>query len=233
MLKKYLTAILSLILIAISILGVSLVSAYALTETETINLDPTYLNPTDNTERYPKFTQGPFVTVPHYPEGVDFSKEDLAYHIEFFENALAYKLDKDGIYENMEKFKQLMVTAKEIYAKDNPTQEELNDIVGDLLTGFLNLFHIGYIENPFIIGDYDNDANVTIKDATEVQMRIAELHNKDYNYAKADANGDFYINIKDVTMLQCYCAGYTDELSCGRIGQYDTELFFNKEYRFD
>ena len=66
-------------------------------------------------------------------------------------------------------------------------------------------------------GDVDNDGQVTVKDATEIQMFLANLYNAnnqpyidvndaDQVYA-ADFNRDNHINVKDATMIQLLIAG--------------------------
>ncbi len=225
MLRKYLSAFVSLLLVVVSVIGVSLVTVYATSATGETEPNPTILNPSKMI--YPTWTEGPFSTVYHEPI-TGYTKEDVQVYLDFFKTAFP----EDAIYRNQENYDNAVKYAEEIMAKDDATQEEIDKARYDIVNAFRNLQHIGFVENPFLIGDYDCDANVTIKDATEVQMLISKSNLKDYNYTRADSDGDFNINIKDATMLQCYCAGYTDESACGKVGQYDTKLYFNNQYKF-
>ena len=70
-----------------------------------------------------------------------------------------------------------------------------------------------------LIGDVNMDGNITIKDATLIQMHIAEMTTLTGNaLVAANANKDSTVNVKDVTMMQRYLAHYTDS-SC-YVGTY-------------
>ena len=61
-----------------------------------------------------------------------------------------------------------------------------------------------------LLGDVDEDGEVTILDATAIQRKLADLPNKSYNEALADCDGDNDIAILDATAIQRFLAG----LSC-------------------
>ena len=91
---------------------------------------------------------------------------------------------------------------------------------------------------PFLSGDNDGDDEVTIKDATKIQMLVAKLITnlppKGVTCCFSDVNFDFNINIKDATMVQCYVACYTDEATCGYTGQRRSpQYYYNNQYNLD
>ena len=70
-----------------------------------------------------------------------------------------------------------------------------------------------------LIGDADQNNRVTIKDATTVQMHLAEMITLTGDAAvAADANRDNNITIKDVTAIQSYLAKFTSQ--AGNVGKY-------------
>lgn len=70
-----------------------------------------------------------------------------------------------------------------------------------------------------LIGDADQNNRVTIKDATTVQMHLAEMITLTGDAAvAADANQDNNITIKDVTAIQSYLAKFTTQ--AGNVGKY-------------
>ncbi|MBQ8538739.1 MAG: dockerin type I repeat-containing protein [Ruminococcus sp.] len=63
------------------------------------------------------------------------------------------------------------------------------------------------------LGDVDGDGEVTIMDATAIQLHIAQLETiPEYNLACADADGDGTITIIDATQIQLYIAQLIPEL---------------------
>ena len=81
-------------------------------------------------------------------------------------------------------------TAAEQYANDN---------------GF-TFISLGDIPSGMILGDADNDGDVTIMDATVIQRTIAELPTVSYNEAAADADQDNSVTIMDATSIQRHIA---------------------------
>lgn len=60
------------------------------------------------------------------------------------------------------------------------------------------------------LGDVDNNKAVSIKDATRMQLELADVDNIEFIVDNCDANGDCTFNINDVTYLQKYLAKYVD-----------------------
>lgn len=81
-------------------------------------------------------------------------------------------------------------TAAEQYANDNG----------------LTFISLGDIPSGMILGDADNDGEVTILDATVIQRHIAELSTESYNEAAADADQDNTVTIMDATSIQRHIA---------------------------
>ncbi len=81
-------------------------------------------------------------------------------------------------------------TAAEQYANDN---------------GF-TIISLGDIPSGMILGDADNDGEVTILDATVIQRHIAELSTESYNEAASDADQDGMVTIMDATSIQRHIA---------------------------
>ncbi len=81
-------------------------------------------------------------------------------------------------------------TAAEQYANDNG----------------LTFISLGDKPSGMILGDADNDGEVTILDATVIQRHIAELSTESYNEAAADADQDGMVTIMDATSIQRHIA---------------------------
>ena len=81
-------------------------------------------------------------------------------------------------------------TAAEQYANDNG----------------LTFISLGDKPAGMILGDADNDGEVTILDATVIQRHIAELSTESYNEAAADADQDNMVTIMDATAIQRHIA---------------------------
>lgn len=62
----------------------------------------------------------------------------------------------------------------------------------------------------YILGDVDNSGEVSILDATEVQLLIAQLVDPqdEYTQLRADIDCDGVLSIMDATSIQMYIAGY-------------------------
>ena len=62
----------------------------------------------------------------------------------------------------------------------------------------------------YILGDVDNSGEVSILDATEVQLLIAQLVEPmdEYTQLRADIDCDGVLSIMDATSIQMYIAGY-------------------------
>ena len=61
-------------------------------------------------------------------------------------------------------------------------------------------------DTPTILGDVDEDGEVSIIDATLIQRHLAEIPVYAYNEAAADIDGDGSVSIIDVTYIQRYLA---------------------------
>lgn len=81
-------------------------------------------------------------------------------------------------------------TAAEQYANDNG----------------LTFISLGDKPSGMILGDADNDGEVTILDATVIQRHIAELSTESYNEAASDADQDGMVTIMDATSIQRHIA---------------------------
>lgn len=65
----------------------------------------------------------------------------------------------------------------------------------------------GYYNVPFIMGDVDNDKNISVLDATTIQFHIADIKALPQAHkGKADFNNDNDISILDATDIQRYIA---------------------------
>ena len=212
MLKKCLSIIVSILLIITSITGISLVTTYATGDIATPDIATTIFPST-------------------------FSRDIERYQLENLANnpSGGPYLPGGDIYSNPEVYDEAVAYAKEVLANPNASQEEFNYAYYNLLYINDKLIDIGWLAGPYLTGDSDFDHEVTIKDATKVQMIVSKyttnLPEKGTVCCYSDVNFDFKINIKDVTMLQCFVAGYTDELSCGYTGQYfSISYYYNNQY---
>ena len=76
----------------------------------------------------------------------------------------------------------------------------------------------GEISKQILLGDVDENGDVTVADATEIQKYIANLASLNSNQIlSADCNADKLVNIKDATLIQKYLIGSNN---CGDIGNY-------------
>ena len=70
-----------------------------------------------------------------------------------------------------------------------------------------------------LVGDADQNGRISIKDATYIQMHLAEMITLTGEaYAAADANQDENVTVKDVTAVQRYLAHFNDANS--NVGKY-------------
>lgn len=70
-----------------------------------------------------------------------------------------------------------------------------------------------------LVGDVNGDGNITISDATEIQMHIADMKTlTGNNLIAADVDGDNSVSVQDVTCIQAYLIGLTDR--AGKCGTY-------------
>ena len=81
-----------------------------------------------------------------------------------------------------------------------------------------------------LIGDADNDGEVTILDATAIQRTLAGLPVDSYNEDNANCDGDEEVSILDATAIQRWLAGLADEDSpigtgTGSVGKHSFEDF--------
>ncbi|MBQ8057621.1 MAG: leucine-rich repeat protein [Ruminococcus sp.] len=69
----------------------------------------------------------------------------------------------------------------------------------------------------YILGDVDNDGDVSVLDTTEVQLIIAQLTEPvdDNATLRGDIDRDGVLSIMDATSIQRYVASYDDELHIG------------------
>lgn len=216
MLKKYLSIIVSILLIITSITGISLVTTYATGDIATPDIVTT-----TSVETIPATTLR------------NITRAEL----ESYSNQYGWTIPGE-IFVNTDKVREAINYAKEVLANPNATQEEINFAYYNLENANNSVYTIGYIASPFLSGDYMNDDEVNIKDVTAVQMIVTKLsdfiQDEHIDYCYADVNYDFKINIKDVSMIQCFVAGYTDEASCGYAGQRRSpEYYYNNQYSLD
>ena len=69
------------------------------------------------------------------------------------------------------------------------------------------------VEPPILVGDADTDGEVSILDATAIQLHVASIKSlSDLGLASADADKDGDISVLDATEIQLYVAGLIDEL---------------------
>ena len=134
------------------------------------------------------------------------------------------------IFSNEHEFQNACAKAYEVIYNEDATEDEIRYAYNNVIDTFKCLNEIGAMVGPYLIGDYDYDDIISIKDATDIQMIIAKLNSETLDYTRADADWDMTISIKDVTMVQCYVAGFTDEESCGKVGQEECAIYFNDLY---
>ena len=78
-----------------------------------------------------------------------------------------------------------------------------------------------------LLGDVDGNGEITIFDATLIQMLIADIVSKDEaNIEAADVNLDGEVNINDVTAIQMYLVEYTS--GYGYCGSYRDSVIINE-----
>ena len=66
--------------------------------------------------------------------------------------------------------------------------------------------------NKVLVGDTNLSGNVSVSDATEIQMHIAEMIElTGDNVIAADVDQDGYVSIKDATAIQCYLVDLVDQ----------------------
>ena len=235
MLKKYLALTISILLIITSVTGISLVTTYATGDVATPDAYTTTANDT-GIDVPPTIANDTGIDIP--PSGeLDTSVRDITrWDLERYVNQPSWGHQiTPGTMFDTEEFDQAFEYAKEILAKPDATQEELNNAYYGLLNAERNIKVIGWLAAPFLSGDFDHDDEVTMKDATGVLMLVARftrfVQNDSPGYCFADVNDDFRINIKDVTMIQCYVAGYTDRESCGYTGlRASPQYYYNSQY---
>ncbi len=227
MLKKFLSALIALVLIITSVTGISLVTAYATGDIAT----PDILSTTENVTGTPiePTTQldtsfGPVVR--------DVTRAELERYVN--PPSWGHQITAGTIFDTKE-FDEALAYAKEVLANPNATQEEINTAYYNLVAAEQGIKTVGWTAAPFLSGDYDCDDEVTIKDATKIQMLVAKLitnlSDKGIACCFSDVNFDFNINIKDATMVQSFVAGFTDEATCGYAGQRRSpQYYYNNQY---
>ncbi len=67
-----------------------------------------------------------------------------------------------------------------------------------------------------MLGDADLDGKVSVKDATAIQKKSANIEVNNFSESLADVNADGKINVKDATAIQKYCAHIETDLNIGK-----------------
>ena len=210
--KKFISAVLIVAILA----TVSLVTTYATNSSEN-----------DNTS----VTEGSIISTggdldPNVTVARPITKEQLEEKIIECQT----NIPVGTIFSNEQDFQNACAKAYEVIYNEDATRNEVKTAYDNVVSSFENLNPIGAMVGPYLIGDYDYDDIISIKDATDIQMIIAKLNSETLDYTRADADWDMNISIKDVTMVQCYVAGFTDEESCGKVGQEECAIYFNDLY---
>lgn len=135
-------------------------------------------------------------------------------------------LDVTGfIFENIGTLHDAYQKGLDIYNDPNAAQEQINEIYYELIAAQANIHIIGWTAAPYLKGDMNNDQQVNILDATEIQLALASANVlDDVQSNRADVNNDMHINIMDVTYIQLYCAG--DESPENKAGTYSIEYYY-------
>lgn len=216
--KKLISILLSVIMIFACITCISLVTAFA---TDSDESDNTTI--TEGTINSTGIDLDPQVTVTR-PQAI--TKEQLDTKL----NELTAEISIGTVYSNYDEFLTACYDAESVVNAENPTQEQINTAYNNLVHTFENLEPIGVMVGSYYLGDYNNDGDVNIKDATDIQILIAKLNTEIFDFTRADVDRDMSINIKDATMVQCYCAGFLGESNVGFTGIEDSIIYFNELY---
>lgn len=112
----------------------------------------------------------------------------------------------DGYYLSTDKEGYLNVNAK---INGKPAEVLLDS--SDKVAGFTFDFTIP--KDDFMLGDVNGDGDITIMDATAIQLHIAQLEMlPEDKLACADTDGDGKIAIMDATQIQLFIAQLIPEL---------------------
>lgn len=95
--------------------------------------------------------------------------------------------------------------------------------VSMILVVFTFIFSIINVNaSIYLYGDTDFDGQISISDATYIQLYLAQLNDfSDIKKKVADVNADGYVNISDVTEIQQFLTGLTTKFEAGYA--YDTD----------
>lgn len=132
--------------------------------------------------------------------------------------------------KSLEEYDKASAFAREVIKKENPTREELYTAYYNLYFAHRKLEIVGGYATPYLLGDCDGDNDITVKDATKLQMILAKFDNIYNYYTRADVDRNFSIDIQDATKIQFYCAGFTGEEYCGFTGEYNWRYYYAEFY---
>ncbi len=112
-------------------------------------------------------------------------------------------------------------TAIDIYTSASSTEEDCQQIFGELNLAYSALIPPGdYEDDPItnhIIGDADGDGEVTILDATKIQRVLAGYDNKDKTKVERFAAlSEGVLSILDATSIQRWLAGFSTSYAIGK-----------------
>lgn len=91
----------------------------------------------------------------------------------------------------------------------------------------------GYAKTAYKIGDVDTDNDISITDATKVQMFVAELYElNNVSQKLADVDGDNMVTVLDSTFIQLYLAQLLSDFPANSNppsqGTIDKDGYFNE-----
>ncbi|MBQ8057274.1 MAG: dockerin type I repeat-containing protein [Ruminococcus sp.] len=98
------------------------------------------------------------------------------------------------------------------YCVYDVAKDEFLDITNidiDNYNGLREVFCTG--KYGMLIGDIDADGDVSVIDATEIQLIVAKLSTLERNYRVADFNRDGSVDVLDATAIQLHLAGLNNE----------------------
>ena len=122
------------------------------------------------------------------------------------EHEIVVKFDKDNYYDsNMSQDQHTYGT--ETYRPDNNVQYDY--FVLDKAD------NICVSADPYLVGDSNCDDDVSVIDATNIQLALAKLDPTPYNEKASDVDGNGSITIMDVTYIQRYLAKFDDGFGIG------------------
>ena len=76
--------------------------------------------------------------------------------------------------------------------------------------GYYNSFFICEYDDPFILGDADNNGEIELPDVTLIQYENAGFDTPaDIDIMRGDADGNGFLEIADATLISRYLSGMT------------------------